>query len=133
MRRRHDDNKVVLGDGACLEYRTILLKRSQYHMERERVRRKHPGYKDYCRTPCRENVDTIKPAISAYKARVDERRAKAAARKRERYHSLRAHGLCVRCKENAALPGETMCMDCKLYNNQMRSGAHVSSYGRYAR
>lgn len=71
--------------------------------------------------PCRENVDAIKPVINAYKTRANERRAKAAAIQRERYNFLRAHGLCVRCKE-AAMDGKSLCAGCYMYDMQRKSG-----------
>lgn len=49
-------------------------------------------------------------------------RTQKAAYQRERYATLREHGLCVRCKQPAQ-PGKALCWSCQLYNNQRRSGA----------
>ena len=55
-------------------------------------------------------------------------RAQRAAYQRERYATLREHGLCVRCKQPAK-PGMALCWSCQLYNNQRRSGARQAPRG----
>ena len=50
-------------------------------------------------------------------------REKAASLQRARYHHLQTYAVCVRCGENYAIPGQTLCVYCALYHNQMRSGA----------
>ena len=50
-------------------------------------------------------------------------RQKVAALQRVRYHHLQTYAVCVMCGENYAIPGQTLCVYCALYHNQMRSGA----------
>ena len=50
-------------------------------------------------------------------------RQKAASLQRGRYHHLQTYAVCVRCGENYAIPGQTLCVYCALYHNQIRSGA----------
>lgn len=52
-----------------------------------------------------------------------ERRKKNRIRQRERRDYLKAHGICVQCGKADAVPGETLCSECKLMRNQWRSGA----------
>lgn len=46
--------------------------------------------------------------------------AKNAAYMRERYRALRSAGICVRCKNAEAIPGMSLCRDCRLWSNQRR-------------
>lgn len=57
--------------------------------------------------------------------------AKNAAYMRERYRALRLAGLCVRCKQSEAIPGMTLCENCRLWNNQRRSGASTAPRSSY--
>lgn len=49
-------------------------------------------------------------------------RTQRAAYHRQRYATLREHGLCVRCKRPTQ-HGMALCWSCQLYHNQRRSGA----------
>lgn len=51
-----------------------------------------------------------------------EQRAKKAQRVKAWRETMKEYGLCTRCGQNKALPGMTLCADCRLYNNQSRSG-----------
>ena len=66
--------------------------------------------RDYCRAAAARNRD-----------RQLERRRMKAEEARKRYHALRAHGLCVRCKADS--PTHSLCDSCRLWFNQHRSGA----------
>ncbi|WP_165071402.1 hypothetical protein [Desulfovibrio sp. ZJ200] len=81
--------------------------------------------------PERDIVDRIRRSLRARLAEAQRRRDTASAYMRERYHSLRAAGICVRCKQRDALPGMTLCMDCRLWNNQRRSGASTAPRSPY--
>lgn len=56
-----------------------------------------------------------------------EYRAKRSQEQKEIYQFRKEHGLCTRCGKNDALNGMTLCKDCRLYNNQSRSGYVVHS------
>lgn len=66
---------------------------------------------------------TVRPSIQAVAQRnadkLSARRASATMRQMERYHFLRAHGLCVLCKRDSQ--GYVYCHECRLYKNQYRS------------
>lgn len=51
-----------------------------------------------------------------------EQRAKRAQEQKAIRKLRKEHGLCVNCGKKDALPGITLCMDCRLYHNQSRSG-----------
>lgn len=72
----------------------------------------------------------IRSGIRAILARQVQKRSRAVAYSRARYHALRAAGLCVRCK-STAIPGMTLCENCRLYNNQRRSGAATAPRSPY--
>jgi len=57
--------------------------------------------------------------------------AKNAAYMRERYRALRSAGICVRCKNAEAIPGMSLCRDCRLWSNQRRSGAATAPRSPY--
>lgn len=50
-----------------------------------------------------------------------QRRAKQASRKRIRYAEYRANGWCIECGMDSG--GYCYCAECRLYKNQLRSGA----------
>ncbi len=69
--------------------------------------------------------------MAYYVANMEDRQraqVKRAAQHRQRYATLREHGLCVRCKQPAQ-PGKVLCWSCQLYNNQRRSGARQAPRG----
>lgn len=70
-----------------------------------------------------ERIMGIRRIVLQQRAVIEAKREKAASRQRGRYHHLQTYALCVRCGENYAIPGQTLCVDCALYHNQMRSGA----------
>ncbi|WP_165073082.1 hypothetical protein [Desulfovibrio sp. ZJ200] len=82
------------------------------------------------REPDRDIVDRIRRSLRAQLAEAQRRRDTASAYMRERYHNLRAAGLCVRCKDEA-IPGMTLCAACRLWNNQRRSGASTAPRSPY--
>lgn len=55
----------------------------------------------------------------------DRMRATARAYGRERYAFYKTHGICVRCGQADAEPGRIYCTACRLYHNQLRSGAQI--------
>ena len=70
-----------------------------------------------------ERIMGIRRIVRQQKEIIAERRGRAASRQRGRYHHLQTYAVCVRCGENYAIPGQTLCVECALYHNQMRSGA----------
>ena len=74
-------------------------------------------------TARKERIMGIRRIVRQQKEIIAERRERAASRQRVRYHHLQTYALCVRCGENYAIPGQTLCVECALYHNQMRSGA----------
>ena len=74
-------------------------------------------------TARQERIMGIRRIVRKQKEIIAERRGRAASRQRGRYHHLQSYALCVRCGMNYAIPGQTLCVECALYHNQMRSGA----------
>lgn len=72
-----------------------------------------------------ERIMGIRHIVRQRKAELAAKRDMAASRQRGRYHHLQSYALCVRCGANYAIPGQTLCVECALYHNQYRSGAHV--------
>ena len=70
-----------------------------------------------------ERIMGIRHIVRQQKEIIEAKREKAASRQRGRYHHLQTYDVCVRCGENYAIPGQTLCVRCALYHNQMRSGA----------
>lgn len=70
------------------------------------------------------------PYDNQYLVAAAERRRKNCARQRRRRERLKAQGICVQCGRNSALRGETLCSDCKLLRNQMRSGVQYAKESR---
>lgn len=60
----------------------------------------------------------------------DERKERIRRYRQKKYHERKLLGICVRCGQAAALPGLTMCMNCRLYCNQSHSGVagHTIKY-----
>ena len=77
-------------------------------------------------TARQERIMGIRRIVRKQKEIIAERRGRAASRQRGRYHHLQSYALCVRCGSNYAIPGQTLCVDCALYHNQMRSGAQTA-------
>lgn len=76
-------------------------------------------------TARQERIMGIRHIVRQKKAALAAKRDMAASLQRGRYHHLQSYALCVRCGANYAVPGQTLCIECKLYHNQMRSGAQV--------
>ena len=74
-------------------------------------------------TARQERIMGIRRIVRQKVAAIEAKREKAASLQRGRYHHLQTYAVCVRCGENYAKPGETLCVYCALYHNQMRSGA----------
>lgn len=70
-----------------------------------------------------ERIMGIRHIVRQQKEIIEAKRKRAASRQRGRYHHLQTYAVCVRCGENYAIPGQTLCVYCALYHNQMRSGA----------
>ena len=70
-----------------------------------------------------ERIMGIRHIVRQQKEIIEAKRKLAASRQRGRYHHLQTYAVCVRCGENYAIPGQTLCVYCALYHNQMRSGA----------
>lgn len=51
-----------------------------------------------------------------------ERRKKRDEYAKEYREACKARGICVQRGQADALPGLTLCQDCRLYHNQRRSG-----------
>ena len=77
-------------------------------------------------TARQERIMGIRRIVRQQKEIIAERRERAASSQRGRYHHLQSYALCVRCGSNYAIPGQTLCVDCALYHNQMRSGAQTA-------
>lgn len=75
------------------------------------------------KTARQERIMGIRRIVRQQKEILAAKRERAASSQRGRYHHLQSYALCVRCGENYAKPGETLCVYCALYHNQMRSGA----------
>lgn len=74
-------------------------------------------------TARQERIMGIRRIVRQKVAAIEAKRKRAASRQRGRYHHLQSYAVCVRCGTNYAIPGQTLCVDCALYHNQMRSGA----------
>ena len=74
-------------------------------------------------TARQERIMGIRHIVRQQKEIIEAKRKLAASRQRGRYHQLQTYAVCVRCGENYAIPGQTLCVYCSLYHNQMRSGA----------
>ena len=70
-----------------------------------------------------ERIMGIRRTVRQQKELIAAKRERAAYRQRVRYHHLQTYAVCVRCGANYAMPGQTLCVECALYHNQMRSGA----------
>ena len=71
-------------------------------------------------TSRQERIMGIRRIVRQQKEIIAERRERAASRQRVRYHHLQSYAVCVRCGTNYAIPGQTLCVECALYHNQMR-------------
>ena len=48
-------------------------------------------------------------------------------RNRERYHAMRAAGMCVQCLHRPAIPGRTKCLECNnWFNRYKRERSHAA-------
>ena len=74
-------------------------------------------------TARQERIMGIRRIVRQKVAAIEAKREKEASRQRGRYHHLQTYAVCVRCGENYAIPGQTLCVWCALYHNQIRSGA----------
>ena len=70
-----------------------------------------------------ERIMGIRHIVRQQKEIIEAKREKAESLQRVRYHHLQTYAVCVRCGTNYAIPGQTLCVECALYHNQMRSGA----------
>ena len=70
-----------------------------------------------------ERIMGIRRIVRQQKEIIEDKRAQQAEKQLVRYHHLQTYAVCVRCGENYAIPGQTLCVYCALYHNQMRSGA----------
>ena len=77
-------------------------------------------------TARQERIMGIRRIVRQQKEIIEAKRKLAASRQRGRYHHLQTYAVCVRCGTNYAIPGQTMCVYCALYHNQMRSGAQTA-------
>ena len=77
-------------------------------------------------TARQERIRGIRRIVRQQKEIIEAKREKAASLQRGRYHHLQTYAVCVRCGENYAIPGQTLCVECALYHNQMRSGAQTA-------
>ena len=80
-------------------------------------------------TARQERIMGIRRIVRKQKENIAERRGRAASRQRGRYHHLQSYAVCVRCGTNYAIPGQTLCVDCSLYHNQLRCGAQQAPRG----
>ena len=62
-------------------------------------------------TARQERIMGIRRIVRQQKEIIAERRGRAASRQRGRYHHLQTYALCVRCGENYAIPGQTLCVE----------------------
>lgn len=67
--------------------------------------------------------------------RTKEQRAKRAAEQKALREYYKSHGICTRCHQRDALPGMVLCRECRIENNQARSGyvEHTQKYLRNER
>ena len=77
-------------------------------------------------TARQERIMGIRHIVRQQKEIIEGKRKLAASRQSGSYHHLQTYAVCVRCGENYAKPGETLCVYCALYHNQMRSGAQTA-------
>ena len=80
-------------------------------------------------TARQELIMGIRRIVRQQKESIEAKRKRAASRQRGRYQHLQTYAVCVRCGENYAIPGQTLCVECALYHNQMRSGAQQAPRG----
>mgnify|MGYP003520289755 FL=1 len=80
-------------------------------------------------TARQERIMGIRRIVRKQRAVIEAKREKSASLQRGRYHHLQTYALCVRCGTNYAIPGQTLCVECALYHNQMRSGAQQAPRG----
>ncbi|MBD5417331.1 MAG: hypothetical protein HDR50_06670 [Desulfovibrio sp.] len=59
------------------------------------------------------------------------RRLQMADYSRRRREALKAHGVCQDCGREDAEPGRTLCWSCRLFHNQVRSGARPAPPSPY--
>ena len=78
-------------------------------------------------TARQERIMGIRMIVRQKVAAIAAKRERATSRQRGRYHHLQTYAVCVRYSENYAIPGQTLCVECALYHNQMRSGAQQAS------
>ena len=74
-------------------------------------------------TARQERIMGIRRMVRQKVAAIEAKREKEASRQRGRYHHLQTYAVCARCGTNYAIPGQTLCVECALYHNQMRSDA----------
>ena len=74
-------------------------------------------------TARQERIMGIRHIVREKVAAIAAKRESEASKHRGRYHHLQSYAICVRCGTNYAIPGQTLCVECALYHNQMRSGA----------
>ena len=74
-------------------------------------------------TARQERIMGIRRIVRQQKEIIEAKRKRAASRQSGIYHHLQTYAVCVMCGKNYAIPGQTMCVYCALYHNQMRSGA----------
>ena len=74
-------------------------------------------------TARQERIMGIRHIVREKVAAIAAKREMEASKQRGRYRHLQTYAICVRCGHNYAIPGQTMCVECALYHNQMRSGA----------
>lgn len=79
-------------------------------------------------TARQERIMGIRRIVRQQKELIYAKRERKAAYHRQRYATLREHGLCVRCKQPTQ-HGMALCWSCQLYNNQRRSGARQAPRG----
>ena len=80
----------------------------------------------HAETARQERIMGIRRIVRQQKEIIEAKRKLAASRQRGRYHHLQTYAVCVRCGTNYAIPGQTLCVECALYHNQMRSGAQTA-------
>ena len=74
-------------------------------------------------TARQERIMGIRRIVRERVAKIAAKREMEASKQRGRYRHLQSYAICVRCGTNYSIPGQTLCVECALYHNQMRSGA----------
>ena len=64
-------------------------------------------------TARQERIMGIRHIVRQQKEIIEAKRKLAASRQRGRYHHLQTYAVCVRCGENYAIPGQTLCVDAR--------------------